>query len=67
MNKPKFYYDKDTLVFFTQYQGTKVELLKVKLKDADFEAIKHYRNLAQIELNSFINVMALAKLANKAA
>ena len=60
MNKPKFHYEGNVIVFFTVYQGTKVELLRAKLVDADFENIQRLRDIAQIELNSFMQTMRLA-------
>jgi hypothetical protein len=60
MNKPKFYYEGNVIVFFTMYQGTKVELLRAKLVDADFENIQRLRDIAQVNMNEMFQMMRLA-------
>lgn len=60
MNKPKFHYEGTHIVFFVLYQGTKVELLRAKLIDADFKEIQRLRNIAQINMNEFMADMRKA-------
>jgi len=67
MNKPKFYYDNGMIIFFTDFQGNRVELLKVKIETMDFKLIQHYRDIAQVNLNEFLSSMRLVKQLRQAA
>lgn len=60
-NTPKFYYEQDKIVFFTTYQGVKIELLRARIDTADFKRIQELRTEAQINMNETMSAIKLAK------
>ncbi len=61
---PKFYYERNQIVFFITYQGTRIEILRAVLHVADFNEIQRLQRIANDEL---IELMAHLKAVKQAA
>jgi hypothetical protein len=63
MRNIKFKYESHYVIFFTQYKGVDVELLRAKLQDGTYQELKRLQNLAQgqlLELNAALQLQNAA-------